>query len=220
MPRNIYNLISFRLAGWISLTNKLNLSQNNKIEFWIAAIIFAIVCCIGIPLFLRMPIWTDVTLYDVMASEILCGGIPYQDTFDTRPPGFILLVLFIRSIFGFSFIAIRIADLVILSCITLLLARIIHRASEQKHITAWFVTAVAFFYLFTSQFNHCQVDVWMMLPFLILASRILNRPVVSRIFLPSFIDGIIGGICIWLKPHAFIPMFGLWAFTQKNNISL
>src|SRR4051812_16662984 len=62
----------------------------------------------GLPLFLRMPLWCDVTLYDMAARAILSGGVHYRDVFDTNLPGYPLLLAGIRWLFGNSMEVVRV----------------------------------------------------------------------------------------------------------------
>ena len=57
---------------------------------------------IGVPLFLRMPPWCDLTLYDVAAQNLLRGGVHYRDVFDTNLPGFVWILTAIRATFGWN----------------------------------------------------------------------------------------------------------------------
>lgn len=46
----------------------------------------AVLLNIGLPLFLSMPIWCDVTHFDICARHLLRGGVYYRDIFDTNLP--------------------------------------------------------------------------------------------------------------------------------------
>ena len=56
----------------------------------------------GVPLFLRMPPWCDLTLYDVAAQNLLRGGVHYRDVFDTNLPGFVWVLAALQSVLGRS----------------------------------------------------------------------------------------------------------------------
>src|SRR5947199_10136904 len=51
---------------------------------WLAT---AVILAAGLPLFLRMPLWRDVNLYDLTALPLLPGRFHYPDLCDTYPPG-------------------------------------------------------------------------------------------------------------------------------------
>ncbi|HET6574129.1 MAG TPA: hypothetical protein VFG68_11035 [Fimbriiglobus sp.] len=124
----------------------------------------AAVLAAGVPLFLCMPPWTDVTLYDVAARTVLRGGVHYRDVFDTNTPGFVWALAAIRSCCGWSSEALRAWDLAVVAATTALLIALVRRAGGAGYPAAWFAAAVALFYPFTSEFCHCQRDVWMLLP--------------------------------------------------------
>src|SRR3954464_14087273 len=75
----------------------------------------AVALVVGLPLFLRMPPWCDITLYQMAARNILHGGTHYKDVFDTNLPGFVWVLTVIQWVFGESVVAIRAADLLIVS---------------------------------------------------------------------------------------------------------
>src|SRR2546421_85393 len=54
----------------------------------------------GLPLFLRMPLWADVTLYDLAARNVLAGGIHYRGVFYTNPPRIVGVHAAVRSLLG------------------------------------------------------------------------------------------------------------------------
>ena len=62
---------------------------------------------VGVPLFLRMPLWCDVTLYDMAARALLSGGVLYRDVFDTNLPGYPLLLTGVRWLLGNSIEVVR-----------------------------------------------------------------------------------------------------------------
>jgi hypothetical protein len=118
----------------------------------------------GVPLFLCMPPWTDVTLYDVAARTVLRGGVHYRDVFDTNTPGFVWVLAAVRSCCGWSYEALQAVDLAVVGAAAAVLAGFVRRAGGAGYPVAWFAAGVALFYPFTSEFNHCQRDVWMLLP--------------------------------------------------------
>src|SRR5262245_31278313 len=118
----------------------------------------------GVPIFLRMPPWCDVTLYDVAARNLLSGGVLYRDVFDTNMPGFVWALGGVRLLSGWSYEALRTVDLLVVAGIALLIDRLAQRAGASRSARAWTVAGIAAFYLFTCEFNHCQRDVWLTLP--------------------------------------------------------
>ncbi|MGL4420901.1 MAG: hypothetical protein ACRCZF_09575, partial [Gemmataceae bacterium] len=179
--------------------------------------LLAILLIHGVPLFLRMPPWCDLTLYDVAAQNIMRGGTHYEDVFDTNLPGFVWLLVIIRRVFGPSLEVVWVIDLVIVSTIVWLLHRAAARVGVERWHRAWMLAGFAFFYLFTSEFNHAQRDVWMLLPALLAVLRRWRRVVDQPSFQwrDGFWDGVLWGLGIWIKPHVLIPTVAIWLVTVR-----
>ena len=111
-------------------------------------------------------------------TSILRGGVHYRDVFDTNLPGIDWSMAAIRLTCGWSYEVLRIGDLLIVAATVGILAKVSNRQS------AWFAAAVAMWYPFTSEFNHCQRDVWMLLP--ASAAMWLRTPVHAVPFAPAF----------------------------------
>lgn len=188
---------------------------------WVVA---ALALLAGIPLFLRMPPWNDVTLHDLAARSILRGGVHYRDVFDTNLPGIDWSMAAVRWLFGWSYEVLRAVDLVVVAGIVFSLAGWVRRCGTQYVTVAWFVAAAALFYPFTSEFNHVQRDVWMLLPAVVAARLRLKRVGSGATPLPtgrgawglgllvraSLLEGFIWGLAVWFKPHVVIPAFAVW----------
>ena len=174
----------------------------------------------GVPLFVCMPPWTDATLYDVAARNILRGGVHYRDVFDTNLPGMVWATAAIRSIAAWSSEAIRMADLLIVGGSVAILVLWLKRAGASATVQSWFVAAVALFYPFTSEFNHCQRDPWMLLP-AALAGLLRLRQVAAiqtgehASLRRSTIEGFLWGLAIWLKPHVLVPAAFVWLVSVR-----
>lgn len=180
---------------------------------------FATILVVGVPMFLRMPLWVDVTLYDVAARNILSGGVHYRDVFDTNPPGFTWLLCLIRPLFGPSIEAVRAVDLVVVGSIGWLLFRAARRGGATCASVAWGAAGMAGFYLFISEFNHAQRDTWMMLPALLATAYRLRRQQTARdqdrtpswVFRTGVLEGLIWGAGVWIKPHVLPVAVAVWA---------
>ncbi len=194
----------------------------------------------GTPLFLCLPPWNDVTLHDMAVRSILCGGVHYRDVFDTNLPGIDWAMAAVRSVFGWSYEALRAADLVVISTVVVVLCGWVRRCGAPGYAVAWLAAAAALFYPFTSEFNHVQRDPWMLLPAVVAACLRLRRVRVSiasrsavdahaggelqltgnvtlertRCLCPvaaSILEGFLWGLAVWVKPHAVVPAFIVWA---------
>ena len=126
----------------------------------------AVLLIVGVPLFLRMPLWCDANLYDTAAYAVLSGGVLYRDVFDTNLPGFVWLLTAARFCLGPTSEAIRAVDLGVVAAVVCVMLRLARNAGATAAARAWAVAGAAAFYPFVSEFNHLQRDVWMMLPVL------------------------------------------------------
>ncbi len=170
---------------------------------------------VGAPLFLCMPPWVDVTLYDMCVRSILDGGVYYRDVFDTNLPGIAWAMTGVRALFGWSYEALRAADLAVMAAEVALLCGWIRRAGSTHAAIAWFAAAVTLFYPFTSEFVHVQRDGWMLLPALLAARLRLARMERGHAcgreragF--AILEGIAWGAAVWVKPHVIIPAGCVW----------
>src|ERR1700691_570928 len=119
---------------------------------------------VGVPLFVCMPLWVDVTYYDICARNILDGGVHYRDIFETNLPGMVWLHALIRPMIGWSSEAIRIVDLGVVGSSIVLLSFWLKRIGLSHAARIWFCSAAALFYIYETEFIHCQRDGWMLLP--------------------------------------------------------
>src|ERR1700722_3472431 len=207
LPHNRLRFLPWRsaTAGWIATT-------------------LALVA--GVPLFLCMPPWNDVTLHDMAARSILRGGVHYRDVFDTNLPGIDWSMALIRLAFGWSYEALRAVDLCVIAAEIAILMLWVRRAGGARYTVAWLAAASALFYPFTSEFNHVQRDPWLLLPALAAAWLRLSRTIKPMLtagchspesgadpsshinrsgFWRSVAEGLVWGAAVWVKPHVIIP---------------
>jgi len=177
---------------------------------------------VGVPLFICMPLWVDTTYHDMSARNILQGGLHYRDIFETNLPGMVWLHALVRPIVGWSSEAIRAVDFGVLSTIVWLLWVMLHRIGISRCGRVWFATGVMFFYLFETEFIHCQRDGWMLLPTVaavVLRSRQMARPAVTSsatIYWRAVLEGMLWACAVWIKPHAVVPgLFVLLAGSRR-----
>src|SRR5262249_53479303 len=106
-------------------------------------IALAAVLAIGVPLFLRTPVWVDVTYHDLSSWNVLHGGVHYRDVFETNLPGMVWLHCLVRPIVGWSHEAIRIVDLFVVGTVVLILTRLMKQSGITLTGRAWFAVAAA-----------------------------------------------------------------------------
>ncbi len=194
------------------------LPWRSPVAGWTVAVLILLA---GVPFFLCLPPWVDVTLYDMAARSILRGGVYYRDVFDTNLPGIAWAMAAVRFLFGWSYEVLRAVDLIVIAVEVALLMGWVRRAGGAGYTIAWLGAAAALFYPFTSEFSHMQRDSWMLLPALIAARMRLKR--VSEPDSPTpfperkggtrarpVLEGFIWGAAVWIKPHVVIPAFSLW----------
>jgi hypothetical protein len=177
-----------------------------------------IALAVGLPLFLRSPPWCDITLYQMAARNIVNGGIHYEHIFDTNLPGFVWVVAALYRLFGPNVIALRAVDLTIVLGIVLLLDLLAKWGGATRSGRWWAIAAAAVFYPFTVEMSHAQRDVWMTLPALAAVALRLRRatsdgPDAPSSLRPSFREGLLWGLGVWLKPHVALMALCVWLLT-------
>jgi hypothetical protein len=191
---------------------------------WLAAGAFL---AVGVPLFVRMPLWCDTTLYAVAARTVSAGGVHYRDVFDTNPPGFVWLLCAARGAFGTTGEALRLTDLAIVALVTSGLVWWVRTAGGRRADGAWVAAAAAAFYPFADEFNHTQRDTWMMLPagaaLLLRLGRIAQistpgaaRPKDRRRLVSAVLEGLLWGLGCWIKPHLLPIAAAAWLVTYRR----
>ncbi|HVK12103.1 MAG TPA: hypothetical protein VM597_25350 [Gemmataceae bacterium] len=172
----------------------------------------AVVLVVGVPLVYRTPVWVDVTYHDVSAWNVLHGGTHYRDVFETNLPGMVWAHCLIRSQLGYGHEAIRAVDLVVVLWTCLFLARLLNRAGLARSGRVWFLTAAALFYLFETEFIHCQRDTWM-LSLAVIATNLRLSPSPRRSVRVA--EGLLWGAAVWIKPHVLVPALCVWLVSLR-----
>jgi len=192
-------------------------------SIWLPRVAVLIALLVGLPLFLRMPLWCDITLYELAARNLLEGGTHYRDVFDTNLPGFVWILTALRMLFGPAPIVVRIADLLVVLGIVLLIDRLAKWGGATPTTRWWAIAGVAWLYPFTVEMAHAQRDMWMILP--ALAAVVLR---VRRLFvlatpqrqLGQFWlgvgEGLLWGLAVWIKPHSILLAVGMWLLTARQ----
>lgn len=164
----------------------------------------------GLPLFLCMPLWVDVTLYDILARNVLRGGVPYRDMFDNNLPGMLWIHLLLRPLLGWSSVALRAVDVLVVGSTIWLLVRF------TGHFRVWAALLLVAFYLSTTEWCHCQRDVWALLPAMralqLRFFQVVNSANWSgrKVFFLSLLEGLLWGAAVWIKPFIMIPAITSW----------
>jgi hypothetical protein len=166
----------------------------------------AVLFLITVPLFLRMPPTVDVAFYGVCAETLRHGGILDRDVLMLQPPGMAWIVAGIHALIGQSVIGLRVVDLLILANIVALLVR----WQRDRVSPGWLALALSAFYLTTSEWNHAQPDLWMLLPALMaLALRRQSLQGPSPAWL-ALLEGLLWGSACLIKPFVLLPGGACW----------
>ncbi len=185
---------------------------------WFWGVLLVALFIQSLPLMLCMPLTADAVLYDLQAKTALDSGVLYRDIVEPNLPGIVWLHMMIRSMFGWSIAALRLVDLMIVAGIVLLLT-FWHRAEKNAQEKrsgneSIFLALILFwFYFGTSEWCHCQRDVWMLLP--ALGALYLRRNQIERALSDNqskstfykwgMLEGMIWAVGFWLKPFIAIP---------------
>lgn len=190
---------------------------------WLPRVAVGFALLVGLPLYLRMPVWCDITLYEVAARNLLEGGTHYRDVFDTNLPGFVWLLTGIRWLAGPAPIVVRLADGLVVLALVLLIDRLAKWGGATAATRWWALAGAALLYPFAVEMAHAQRDTWMALPALaavVLRVRRLAPPVAqsspSARFMPAMLEGLLWGAAVWIKPHVLLMAAGMWLLTVRR----
>jgi hypothetical protein len=191
---------------------------------WLPRAATAVALVVGLPLFLRSPPWCDVTLYQMAARNLLHGGTHFKDLFDTNLPGFVWVTTALYWLFGPSTPAVRVVDLLVVAGVVALIDRLAKWGGATPAARWWAIAGAALFYPFTTEMSHAQRDTWMALPGLAAVALRLRRirraesippaPLAKRDGVgPSFVEGLLWGTAVWMKPHIALMALTVWLVT-------
>jgi hypothetical protein len=172
----------------------------------------------GLPLFICMAPWLDVTLYDVAARTVLRGGVPYRDIFDTNLPGPLWVHLLVRATLGYRSEVIRIVDIALVGASILLLVNWLRPLALSRGARVGLAFVLSAFYLSTPELCHCQRDVWMLLPALAalylrrrqVADMMQEKLLLKRLALRGVLEGFFWAAAFWIKPFVAVPALACW----------
>jgi hypothetical protein len=204
-----------------SLAESAVVRPGRGVECCLWLLLFAVLV-INAPAFLRMGLDPDAMQWDLGAHTVLQGGIPYQDWIENNLPGMLWLHVLIRSVLGWRSEALRLVDLLIVLTLIWQLTRWLP-ASAPRNTRLGTAGVLLVFYLSTSEWCHCQRDVWMLLPALLALSLRLRQ--VRRLFTPetragwcmgaAFAEGGLWGVAFWIKPVVVVPALLCWLLSAR-----
>ncbi|GIX03935.1 MAG: hypothetical protein KatS3mg113_0941 [Planctomycetaceae bacterium] len=175
-----------------------------------------------LPLFLRMPVTNDAEMYDLQTWLWLRGGILYRDVLEPNLPGVIWLQSLVRLTFGWSSEALRGFDAVLSLVWASLAAWLVWiiRGSQSRALLTMGLMLLCYWSL--SEWNHCQRDIWLLVPALTACMWRLyttGRKDVSHVWQvgAALVEGMIWGCGVWLKPHILVPACVVWGVSQLHR---
>jgi hypothetical protein len=182
---------------------------------WLALVVLL---AASVPLFVCLPLWSDVTHYDVCAWNVLHGGVHYRDVGDINLPGMVWVHLALRSLVGWRSEPLRFMDLLVVAAIIGLLVGWLRRLGKGAAVRVWAAVFLFAFYLSTTEWTHCQRDTWMLLPSL--GALSLRRRQVERLLggagprwrlgLWAAAEGGLWALGFWVKPFVAVPGLLVW----------
>ena len=222
-----------------------NLSKlATRVTSWPVWIGLAILLIANVPLFLCMRLNGDATYYDLQLQCIQEGGVAYRDMVEPNLPGAIWVHAAVRAVAGWSSVALRAFDLLVLGGVVALLLAYLRRRLDSSLSGPLLALCVCWFYLSLSAWSHCQRDLWMLLPSLgalwIHGRRVGIARVkgneddstdssavmanendgIPRSFIWGLVEGALWATAFWLKPHVAIPaLFVLLTSLRITGIS-
>ncbi|HVJ86266.1 MAG TPA: hypothetical protein VM452_11520 [Caulifigura sp.] len=191
-------------------------------SLWAWAAVAALVIA-NVPLMLCMPLPADAALYDLQAKTALSGGVLYRDIVEPNLPGIVWCHMAIRSLFGWSEVALKWVDLVVVGAITWLLVRLVARrrtadgfeSEAGSAVLAGLAFVIIGFYCSTPEWVHCQRDIWLTLPALLAFTLRTQRSVAdaANVGQPTalspialqVLEGTLWGCAFWIKPYVAVP---------------
>ncbi|MCZ6905069.1 MAG: glycosyltransferase family 39 protein, partial [Acidobacteria bacterium] len=165
---------------------------------------------------LRLPLDRDHGVFLTMGRCILEGGIPYQDCWDTKPPGVFYLFAVIARLFGSSIWGVRVVDLFWLMALSYLLFRFAERALGPR-VAALGVAfhSVAYFQL--GYRNTANPESFLMLP--VLGSFLIVLARRGKTVLKYSLAGALMGVAFWFKFNAiiFAPLVLILPYLERKS---
>ncbi len=182
----------------------------------------AVLLLLATPIFLRMPLTNDAILFDLQSRLFSEGGVPYRDVLEPNFPGVFWIHSTVRSLLGTSSEMLRLFDLVAISFVTWLLAKLARTSGGTARSSVWLSVAVLAFYLGATEWCHCQRDTWLLLP--VFTATWLRLYRLGREHPPAamlcFAEGLTWGAGLWLKPYIVLVAVAVWLVTLRGFRSL
>jgi hypothetical protein len=183
----------------------------------LAVLVTLIIGLAGMPLFLCRGQTIDSTFFDVCAQVVLSGKRPYDELFLHGPPGMLWPYALIRSVAGWRVETLRAVDITIVMVELALCVSMGLGGLGQAAARLWTFAILLGFYMSTTEWSHCETDVWMFLPaMLALWLRIGRVEQLKRgeeggaAVLWTVVEGVLWGLAFLMKPYVIVPAAFAW----------
>ncbi|MEZ6066987.1 MAG: hypothetical protein R3B90_15085 [Planctomycetaceae bacterium] len=184
--------------------------------------LLAVLLVANLPIVVCRPLGPDPVLYDLQARVLLEGGTLYRDIIEPNLPGVVAVHALVRSVAGWSPLALRVADLLIVGSVIWLLSAWVQRLRKLEGLAVehdsragpvWLAVVLTWFYLSLTESQTCQRDLWTLLPVLTAMTLRWYRVHTSfgehlprgRFVWGAVIEGVLWAIACWIKPQVVIP---------------
>jgi hypothetical protein len=174
--------------------------------------VLAVYLAAVLPLFVCMPLCCDLTYFDVCARTVLRGELLYKEVMVFGAPGLPLLYTGVRGLVGWRSEALRVVDVLAASATVWLLVAQLLPAGLTRAGRAWTAVLLFLFYFGTTEWCHCQPDVWMLLP-ATAALCLRSRQILALggtagsggMARRGLLEGASWGLAFVIKPFAALP---------------
>jgi hypothetical protein len=183
----------------------------------LAAMVILLMALAGLPLFLCRGQTIDSTFFDVCAQVVLSGKRPYDELFLHGPPGMLWPYALIRSLAGWRVETLRAVDITIVMLELALCVSLGLQGSGQTAARLWTFAILLGFYMSTTEWSHCETDVWMFLPAMSALWLRVRRVEQLKLgeetglgALWTVLEGVLWGLAFLMKPYVIIPAACAW----------
>lgn len=193
----------------------------------VPALLLAAWLVLAVPMFLRMPETNDAEMFDLQAWLVSDGAVLYRDILEPNLPGVVWIHLIVRAVAGSSSEVLRAFDLLSFAVLMSFVFRLLKMAGGSTGSATWTVLGCSVFYLGTSEWCHCQRDMWMLTPAMAgVWMRIRQRERAEsecsrgKLGLWSLAEGLVWGVGIWIKPYVLLVTIAAWLCTISRAAGL
>jgi hypothetical protein len=191
--------------------------QRQLAGYVLAFLTLAVLVAGGLPLFLGRGQTVDSVFFDVCAQVVLRGKRVYDQLFLHGPPGMIWAYSAVRGLFGWRVETLRAVDITIVMLTLGLCVSLGLRGEHNRIARIWTFALLLGFYLSTTEWSHCETDVWMFLPAMtalwLRIHRIEKLESTGHLGPSAILEGAAWGIAFVMKPHVIIPAAFSWLAT-------